>query len=408
MLSGLASLALLAQATLVVGPGGDHATVTAAVRAARTGDTVLVRAGHHAEPTITVTRPLVLLGEPGAILDGEGSHEIVVVAAPGVTVQGLRFMNTGTSYREDRAALRVAEVGECRVRDNAFEETFFAIYLQKTIDCVVEGNTIVGTPGREALTGNGIHSWGSTGLVVRDNRIRGHRDGIYFEFTSRALVEGNTSVGNRRYGMHFMFSDSSRYLDNTFRDNGGGVAVMYSKGVLLRGNRFEMNHGPAAYGLLLKDVADSRLEANRFADNTAALVADGADRVELVGNSFVANGWAVRLLASTSGGTFRGNSFVGNTFDLVVNGRGTTATFEGNYWDAYAGWDLDRDGTGDVPHHPVRLFALLVGRAESALLLHRSLFVRLIDAAERAVPVLTPDDVRDVRPLMQPPAGGAE
>jgi nitrous oxidase accessory protein len=404
----LAPLLLVMQATLLVGPGERHTTVTAAVAAAAAGDTVVVTAGRYAEPTIHIFRPITLLGRPGATLDGEGSHEIVLVEAPGVTISGLRFINTGTSYREDRAALRVAETSDCLVSGNRFEETFFAIYLQRTVDCVVEDNTIVGTPGREVVTGNGIHSWGSTGLVVRDNRASGHRDGIYFEFTTNAIVERNVSEGNRRYGMHFMFSDSSRYIDNTFRGNGSGVAVMYSKAVLLRGNRFEGSHGPASYGLLLKDVTDSRLEANQFIGNTAALVADGADRVEILGNTFRANGWAVRLLASTSGGHFLGNAFVGNTFSLVVNGRGTSASFEGNYWDDYQGWDLDRDGVGDIAHHPVRLFALLVGRGESALLLHRSLFVRLLDAAERAIPVLTPDDVLDHRPLMRPPAGGAE
>jgi nitrous oxidase accessory protein len=80
--------------------------------------------------------------------------------------------------------------------------------------------------------------------------------------------------------------------------------------------------------------------------------------------------------------------------------------FTGNWWQAYRGWDLDHDGRGDVPHHPVRLFSLLVARSEPALMLQRTLFVRLLDAAERAIPVLTPDQVVDPRPLMRPATGG--
>src|SRR5690606_34620092 len=129
-----------------------------------------------------------------------------------------------------------------------------------------------------------------------------------------------------------------------FRGNGTGVAVMYSRGVTMRGNQFADHHGAAAYGLLLKEIADSRLEANHFERNTAALVADGADRLVVDGNTFRANGRAVRLLASSDGTRFTANRFLANTQDVVANSRRAEATFEGNWWDTYRGWDLDRDG----------------------------------------------------------------
>lgn len=401
MITALAVLAAIQQA-LVVSPDGPYRRIGAAVAAASAGATISVRPGTYAEPTILVDRPLTIRGEPGAVLDGEGARALLVIGAPGVTVSGMTFRNTGASYREDRAAVRVVETVGCRLLDNRFEATFFAIYLQKAVGCTVAGNRITGVPGREAATGNGIHAWGSSGVVIRGNLIRGHRDGIYLEFARHTTVRDNVSQRNVRYGLHFMFSDSSSYTGNTFADNGTGVAVMYSREVALADNRFEGSRGSSAYGLLLKDVTDVRLSGNRFTDNTAALVADGANRLVARDNRFEANAWAVRLLASTSDATFEANGFTGNTFDVVVNNRSTDATFRGNWWAAYRGWDLDRDGTGDVPHHPVRLFALLVERAEPALLLQRSLFVRLLDAAERAVPVLTPDAVVDTAPRMRP------
>src|SRR5690606_9997725 len=138
---------------------------------------------------------------------------------------------------------------------------------------------------------------------------------------------------------------------------------------------------------------------------TVGILADGAERLLVRGNTFAGNGWAVRLLASTGGGMFTGNRFDSNSFDVAVNGRGTTSMFRGNWWDSYRGWDLDGDGSGDIPHHPVRLFAMLVERVPSAMLLQRSLFVRLLDAAERTMPVLTPANVADSEPLMRPPEG---
>lgn len=402
----LALVAVLAQVTLASAPGVAQPTITAALARAVPGDTVRVPAGVWREPTLRVRVPLVLLGARGAILDGEGQRELVVLEAPGVTVQGFTFRNTGRAYHEDRAAVHVNEVGDCVVRGNRFEATFFAIYLQRTTGCTVADNVIIGIPEGEAATGNAIHSWGSSDLAVRNNRIRGHRDGIYLEFTRHAEVRGNASERNLRYGLHFMYADSSTYADNAFVANGSGVAVMYSKVVAMHGNRFEHNRGATAYGLLLKEIADVTLRGNRFTDNTTGLLADGAERVAVEDNTFEANGWGVRLLGSTTGGHFTGNRFRGNSFDVATNGRTTSATFAANWWDGYRGYDLDRDGTGDVPHHPVRLFALMVERSEPAMLLQRSFFTRVLDAAERVLPVLTPKDVVDATPRMRPTPGG--
>lgn len=385
------------------GPG----PIAVALAAARTGDTVVIPAGVHREATLVIDRPVTLRGEAGAILDGEGVRGLVEIRAPGVTIVGLTFRNTGFSYTEDRAALLIDGVPDCVVADNRFEQTFFAIYLAKTTGCVVRDNVVLGDPGSETATGNAVHSWGSRDLVVRGNTLSGHRDGLYFEFTTHVKVANNRSVGNVRYGLHFMYSDSSEYVANQFVANGSGVAVMYSHQVGMSHNRFGESDGPAAYGLLLKDIGDVRLVDNDFDHNATGLLADGANRLQAIDNRFTANGWGIRLLSSTADARFARNAFHGNSFDVVVNGRHASASFTGNWWDAYRGWDLDRDGIGDVPHHPVRLFALLVERAPAAMLLQRSLFVRVIDAAERTLPLLTPTEVVDRGPLMTVPTAVA-
>ncbi len=401
----LTTLLLALQAPLVVTPGGVYPTIAAAVAAAPDGGTVRVTRGVWREPTIRLERPIRLLGEPGAVLDGEGARELVVILAPDVTVEGLTFRNTGNSYHEDRAALHADEVVGCVIVRNRFEDTFFAIYLSRTTSCIVRENVVIGHPTTESATGNAVHSWGSRELRIEGNRLEGHRDGVYLEFTRHATVIDNHSTKNLRYGLHFMYSDSSSYTGNEFRGNGSGVAVMYSHDVQMVNNRFLDNRGATAYGLLLKEIADVHLTGNEFGNNTTGLLADGAERVQVRDNRFTRNGWAIRLLASTSDGVFANNTFSGNSFDVAVNSRTVGAEFAGNFWDSYRGWDLDHDGTGDVPHHPVRLFGTLVERAPAALTLQRSLFVRALDAAERVLPVLTPRQVVDNAPRMTRDAG---
>ena len=111
----------------------------------------------------------------------------------------------------------------------------------------------------------------------------------------------------------------------------------------------------------------------------------------------------MRLYASTQDATFADNVFAGNTFDVATNSRESSAQFTGNFWDEYRGYDLNRDGRGDVPHHPVRLFSMVVSANEPALVLLRSPVQAVLDAAERAFPTLTPQSVSDSAPRMRRP-----
>lgn len=395
--------ARLAAQALAVGPGEAYATLGAAVRAAAPGATILVRAGTYREPTVEVrTTGLTIAGEGWPVFDGEGARELIVIRADDVTVRGLAFTNTGVSHMEDRAALRVVEAARCTVDGNRFTAALFAIYLQRAAGCLVRGNEVTGAGLEETSNGNGVHLWHSPRTRVVGNRVRGQRDGIYFEFSRGSVAEDNVSEGNRRYGLHFMFSDSCTYDRNTFRANGAGVAVMYSKGVVMRGNAFLDARGSAAYALLLKDITDGEISGNTFAGSSTGLYLESASRLAITDNEFANNGWAVRLMANAEDSRFTGNVFRANAFDVATNSRMLRSTFEGNWWDAYRGYDLDRDGHGDVPFRPVRLFALVVERHPEALVLLRSPVTAMLDAAERVLPVLTPE-LADPRPLMRRP-----
>ena len=360
---------------------------------------IVVPAGVYREPTIVITRPLRLVGESGAVLDGEGARTVLLVQADDVSVSGFTIRNTGASQVEERAGIKVSGAKGCRIEKNHFVETAFGVYLEKTSGCVVQGNMLHGTGATQSQNGNGIHAWSSDHVTVSENEIGGHRDGVYFEFVSHGHVHGNSSVRNTRYGLHFMFSNDSEYESNTYRQNGNGVAVMYSSRVGMWNNTFDQNLGGAAYGLLLKDINESTIVGNTFTKNTVALHLEGASRNRILRNGFTGNGVALRLLANAQDNVLENNDFVANAFDVATNSRSSYSTLRGNFWDRYKGYDLDRDGIGDVPHAPVTLFGLVVEQTPAALVLLRSPFVGLLDLAERAFPSLTPT-LRDEAPRL--------
>ena len=385
---------------IVVDPRGPVSTIGAALAIARDGDRLTIRAGTYREPTIFVNRSVRITGDAGSVIDGQMERALMIVTADDVTIRGLTLRGTGSSHVEDRAAIRVLDARGCRIEQNRLEDTFFGISLERTTHCVVAGNEVRGSGTATGPGGNAIHVWQSDSVRVEGNLVTGHRDGIYFEFVRGGIVTGNTSRNNLRYGLHFMFSDDCRYEDNVFRENASGIAVMYTRRVHLARNRFEHNWGPAAYGLLLKDITDSEVRDNVFDGNTVGLYLEGANRLRIEGNSFRSNGWALRILANSRDNLVSGNTFIANTFDVGTNSRQNFSRLTGNSWDRYRGYDLDRDGYGDVPFAPVRLFALVVEQTPAALVLLRSPIVDLLDFAERVMPMLTPATLVDERPLM--------
>jgi len=374
-----------------------------AVTSASSGDTLYVGPGTLETPTIRLDRPLVLIGRGHPVLDGGGIAGLLLITADSVTIDGFGFRNTGSTFMDDRAAVRFEGSSDCAVRNSVFEETFFGVYLAGTRRCEINDNRFETTPERESKGGNAVHSWYSSELTVSGNTIQGHRDGIYLEFTDHAVVRDNVSRGNVRYGLHFMFSNDCAYERNTFERNGAGVAVMYGDHVTMRDNRFMDSWGASSYGLLLKEIKNGEVSGNRFEGNSIGLFVESSDRIAFEDNEFTENGWAVKVMADATGNRFVSNTFMRNTFDVATNSQKTTgSTFNGNYWDRYKGYDLDRDGVGDVPFHPVRLYSVVVERHEPALVLLRSVFVDVLDAVESVLPLLTPEVLVDPRPAMRP------
>lgn len=398
---GLFPLTTLTQ-TLMVRPDGPIKTIRQAIEQAAPGDVINVAPGHYREHGLVIDKPLTLRGRDYPIVDGEEQGEILTVIADGVTIEGMQFQNVGTSYLKDHAAIRIKRRKDFVLQSNRLVNTFFGIYLEQASDGLIRDNEIIGQAVDEASSGNAIHAWYCKRLKVEQNLVRRHRDGIYFEFVEDSEVTGNRSEENIRYGLHFMFSNDDVYARNIFRNNGAGVAVMFSKNIDMMENLFELNWGRASYGLLLKEIYDAEIYENEFVQNTIAINIESSTRIQYHNNVFRQNGWAIKMAGGCLDNVIASNNFIGNTLDLVVTSNVNNNTFNNNYWSEYAGYDLDRDGRGDVPHRPVKLFSFIIDRTPEAMVLLRSFFVDLINFSEKVSPVLTPANVLDESPLMNP------
>lgn len=376
-------------------------TIKEGIALADTNDTLRIKKGRYREYNIVIDKPLTLLGEDYPIIDGEDKGEIIRIVSDSVTVDGLLIKNVGTSYTTDWAAIRVVKSENYLIQNVVLEKLFFGIYLERSNNGRVYKNKITGDAVDEYNSGNGIQLWYSKNVEVDRNIVKGVRDGIYLEFSDSITINNNVSTKNLRYGLHFMFSNDDVYTNNTFENNGAGVAVMFSKRIKMINNTFRKNWGSAAFGMLLKEINDAEIMGNTFEENTIGINIEGSNRIEYKNNNFIRNGWAVKVLGACYANTFRNNNFMHNSFDISYNSKMNNNVFDQNYWSDYTGYDLDKNGVGDVPYRPVKLFSYIVNRTPETIILLRSLFMDIIDFSEKVSPVFTPDKLLDAHPMMK-------
>ncbi len=387
--------------TLTVCENCELQNLQSAIDIADHGDTILLKGGQYTESNIIVDKSIYLLGENFPMINGGGSAEIMIVSADDVTIEGIQFQNVKPSYIKDLAALRLRKVSRATIKNNRFYDTFFGIYLEHCKKSKILGNELKGEAKLEMSSGNAVHLWYCTDIVIDGNYVTGHRDGIYLEFVENSSVTNNVSRDNVRYGLHFMFSNHDNYSNNVFERNGAGVAVMFSKFIHMEKNRFLTNWGESSYGLLLKEIYDAEIINNIFDQNCIAIFVEGSSRINYLRNQFRNNGWALKISGGCLDNKIYENTFVANSFDVSYNGGKNQNSFDGNYWADYSGYDLDRDNIGDVPYRPVKLFNYIVNQTPESVVLLRSLFVDLVNFAEKVNPLYTPKNVVDNQPLMK-------
>ncbi|NJC26979.1 nitrous oxide reductase family maturation protein NosD [Neolewinella antarctica] len=393
----------LLSATWYVGPGAEFSALAPAIAAAAAHDHIIVLAGHYRERELLIDKPLRLTAEPGVIIDAENrAEDIFLVTADSVEISGFTLQNVGVSYRYECSAIRLREVNNAKILDNRIINCYFGIYLETAGRTDVINNYIQNKFVREVNAGNAIHAWKSEALRIHDNVVTGHRDGIYFEFVDDSTIECNDSYGNIRYGLHFMFSNRDAYRGNIFRDNAAGVAVMFSHDIEMIENEFLHNWGGASYGLLLKEISDGRISHNRFFRNTIGILAEGANRLVISENQFTRNGTAIDIKGNCLDNQVLANNFLANTFEVVTNSKHNNNEFAANYWSGYLGYDLDRNGIGDVPYRPVDLFAKITHEIPAATMLLHSNIIDLLEIGEKNFPRLIPLDLIDSMPRIRP------
>lgn len=386
--------------TLRVGPGEP---LDAAVGSLPAGSTLVLLPGEHAGPLL-IDRPLTVEG-PGHVVGG-GTGSVVVVGAPDVTLRDLEISGSGHDATMGDAGLLIG-ADRFRVERVHIHDTFLGIDVRMAddgliADCLVEGREA----GPIGVHGDGIRLWESDRNELRGNHLEHVRDVVAW-YSEHNRFLGNV-VRNSRYGLHFMHADHVLVADNRFEDDIVGVFVMYSEDVTLRDNLVVGADGAAGMGFGFKEADGVVAERNRLLASTVGVYLDNTPNRPDRGATFTGNLLAydhvgIRFHGVHAGAVFEGNEVHEAQIPVAVDGNTTAAAarFEGNRWSDYAGYDLDGDGYGDLPHAPRRLSRAVVDRSPAAAFFDGTPAALLIDLVGGAFPMWAPPPLfTDPRPRL--------
>ncbi len=229
--------------THVVDPHGrgDFTTVTAAIRAARPGDSILVRPGLYEEDLI-VDKPLNISGE-GPVADIEirarNTHVLSFQAATGL-VSNLALRQTGgddyhgVEIRQGQLQLDGCDISSQSAACVGIRDGAEPLLRRNNIHDGAKSGVLFRDGGEGILEDNDITRNGTSGVIIRAG--------------AKATLRRNRIQGNDQSGVFVYDRASGTLEDNDITGNGlVGVSVKTSAKVFVRGNRITRNEREAIW-----------------------------------------------------------------------------------------------------------------------------------------------------------------
>jgi len=406
LLAGMALALPAGAAVLEIAPGTP---LQAAVDAAAPGDVLRLRAGRHAGPVV-IDRPLALVGEAGAVVEGPGEGSVITLTVPEVRIEGLIIRGSGIDLPAmDSGILASRDAPDAVIRHNRFEGNLFGVYLHGAAGSLVEDNVIVGRNDlRLAEAGNGVSIWNAPGVRVAGNDIRYGRDGIFVTTSRDVLFQDNRFTG-LRFAIHYMYTQDSRVVGNYSQGNHVGWAIMFSDRLEIRDN---VSIGDRDHGLMLNAANESVITGNIVHDGGEKCVfIYNANKNRIAENHFEGCPIGIHFTAGSERNQVTGNAFIANRTQVKYVGTRRvewSAEGRGNYYSDHPAFDLDGDGIADTAYRPNDVMDEVLWTLPQAKLLLNSPAVDAIRWAQARFPAIYPGGVVDSAPLMQPPGGRGE
>lgn len=300
------------------------------------------------EGNVKIQKPITIKGSKEVVLKSSNKDEAVISIenTSNVSIDHLKIQTKGS-------AIKISDAKQIHLSFMQLENVFSGIGIYRAKDITIEGLEIVGNHQHYSKKGNGISVYNSENMRFKQNYMNRVQDGIYIEGVNNITSIGN-KVENSRYGTHFMYSKHAKAQDNIFIKNVTGFMVMMTTDIDLSQNKISYQEGFNGTGVTLYDVKNINVHDNLVSGNRVALTIQKTSLVNAFDNIFQMNQTAVESIGSEASNLITKNYFVGNLVNVRSDETGIKLV--SNYYDDYAGIDINNDGIGEDTYVALQSF----------------------------------------------------
>lgn len=364
--------------------------IQSAINSAQAGDIIAVGPGTYS--SITIDRPLTLIGEGRPVLNATQQNPAVVVKSDGVTIDGFEIYGVGKDttakfeyYMENREAARgqrldmpnsavVVEGSDLAIKNSSIYGAQAGIYALDAEGITLQDSTLDGCD-----TGLFLH--GGRGLNVSGcSIVNCKKYGLDIEQSREIVVKNNSIIRNSNIGILLREGKWAEMDDNLISECTFGLSLWNASFNQVRRNQLDHNY----YGILVTNWSCyNNITDNLLIDNSRGEIIDGFG----IGLSLQENSCHNMVIGNVARGNYNGleiskgcqfnavyannaaenkhgirmnenrnNLIFGNNFQFNnINAYENQScniwnTTLGNYYSDYKGEDENKDGIGDVPY----------------------------------------------------------
>jgi nitrous oxidase accessory protein len=304
---------------------------------AEPGSVIVLQPRKYVGP-VCLWKSIAIIGTLGAVIDGRGVSDVLVIESDNVVVQNLKIVNSYQDVAFEPAGIKVSGSRNVTIADNIIEGVIHGVYVVNSSNVMVARNRIRSLVDRDLSDrGHGVYLWYTRGAEISDNVIEYTKDGIYTDHSYSVLI-ANNSVTYSRYGTRLMYSGNHTIVSNNYRKNLVGMAIMYSCGINVSVNVLEENRGTSvSEGIFLRESCDVTLSRNLIVGNAVGIniVATPYPRERLleIKNNVVAFNNIGLMVTMWASGIVAQNDLIENAQQFYpMADSAVSLVWRGNFW----------------------------------------------------------------------------
>lgn len=325
-----------------------------AIDSASDGSVLKLSAGIY-KGSIVINKPITIVAkEDGVIVEGENSGNVVTVKSSHVKLVNLTITKSGKRADLMDSAIFINNAQHVSVENCTIKDSLFGIFMDNVGSSMILNNEIYSNNESIGLRGDGLRLWFSHNNTIQDNKFIKSRDIVFMRSNNNAIV--NNYIQECRYAIFTQHGKSNLIKNNTIKESAVGVMLEGGMDTNITDNTIAGHHGAqTSLGILLKGASNVHVEQNNIGACNQALYIDNSPKMRDTKNWILDN----KIMYSTRGLNFKNhsiknvikrNELFGNMDNIMTDsrsGRTNENEIEGNYWDDYEGFDINKDNIGD-------------------------------------------------------------